>query len=101
MLSYTHGGCADPLDHNCNHAPGCLDLFVCITDPACQGKCKSPLDTGCVCPEGSGDTATCPKGWLIVHSGTVRSVYSTNNSYNGNPMQDGQLGPGIYPKRSP
>ena len=46
-------------------------------------------------------TATCPKGWLIVHSGTVRSVYSTNNSYNGNPMQDGQLGPGIYPKRSP
>ena len=44
-------------------------------------------------------SATCPKGWLIVHSETVRDVYSANNSYNGSPMPDGRLAPGIYPKR--
>ena len=63
--------CSDPLDHNCNHAPGCLDFFFCIADPACGDKCKSPLDTGCVCAEGSGDTATCPKGTHIVSSGDL------------------------------
>lgn len=54
--------CSDMIDHECNHLPGCLNLFACILDPACQPKCKSPLDPGCVCPEGTGDTATCPKG---------------------------------------
>jgi hypothetical protein len=44
-------------------------------------------------------SANCPKGWLIVHSVTVRGVYSGNNSYNGTPMPDGRLTPGIYPKR--
>jgi hypothetical protein len=44
-------------------------------------------------------SASCPKGWLIVHSVTVRAVYTANNSYNGIPMQDGRLTPGIYPKR--
>ena len=44
-------------------------------------------------------SATCPKGWLIVHSATVRGVFSANNSYNGSPMPDGRLTPGIYPKR--
>jgi hypothetical protein len=42
--------------------------------------------------------AMCPKGWLIVHSGTVHNVYTANNSYNGRPMQEGRLVPGIYPK---
>jgi Right handed beta helix region len=42
--------------------------------------------------------AMCPKGWLIVHSGTVRNVYTDNNMYNGRPMQEGRLAPGIYPK---
>jgi Right handed beta helix region len=42
--------------------------------------------------------ARCPKGWLIVHSGTVRGVYTDNNMYNGRPMQEGRLVPGIYPK---
>lgn len=63
--------CSDPLDHNCNHAPGCLDLFSCIADPACGEKCKAPLDSGCVCPDGSGDTATCPKGMHGVSGGTI------------------------------
>jgi hypothetical protein len=43
-------------------------------------------------------TAVCPRGWLIVHSGTVRNVYTTNNSFNGRAMQEGRLVPGIYPK---
>jgi hypothetical protein len=46
-------------------------------------------------------TSTCPKGWLIVHSDTVRGVYSDNNAYNGSSMPSGRLTPGIYPKRSP
>ncbi len=65
--------CSDPLDHNCNHAPGCLDLFFCIADPACGEKCKAPLDPGCVCAEGSGDTATCPKGTHGVSGGSLGS----------------------------
>jgi hypothetical protein len=43
--------------------------------------------------------STCPKGWLIVHSGTVRLVFSSNNAYNGSPMPEGRLVPGIYPRR--
>jgi hypothetical protein len=42
--------------------------------------------------------AVCPRGWLIVHSGTVRNVFTTNNLYNGRPMQEGRLVPGVYPK---
>ncbi|MGZ3423190.1 MAG: hypothetical protein ACXWUG_24655 [Polyangiales bacterium] len=63
--------CDDPLDHNCNHWPGCLDIFFCATNPACQEPCKKPLDPGCVCAEGSGDTATCPKGYHAVSGGPV------------------------------
>jgi hypothetical protein len=59
--------CSDALDHNCNHLPGCLDLFACITSPACMSTCTTP-DTGCVCPQGAGDTATCPEG---MHGVTV------------------------------
>jgi hypothetical protein len=54
--------CSDAIDHACNHLPGCLNLFACITDPNCTNKCKMPLDPGCVCQTGDGDTATCPKG---------------------------------------
>ena len=63
--------CSDAKDHNCNHLAGCLDLFVCILDPACQEPCKKPLDPGCVCAEGSGDSALCPKGTHAVSGGPV------------------------------
>jgi hypothetical protein len=66
--------CSDAKDHNCNGLPGCLDLFACALSPACQEKCKSPLDNGCVCATGSGDTATCPEGYLGVYSGTLPPV---------------------------
>lgn len=60
--------CTDALDHNCNHLPGCLDVFACATNPACQQQCK--LDrSGCVCPKGSGDTATCPAGMVGITTG--------------------------------
>ena len=62
--------CSDAQDHNCNGLPGCLDFFACLTSPACQGTCTaSMLDTGCVCPQGTGDTATCPEGSLGVSKG--------------------------------
>ena len=55
--------CTDALDHNCNGLPGCLDIFACITNPACNGSCDSAkVDPGCVCPQGTGDTALCPAG---------------------------------------
>jgi hypothetical protein len=60
--------CSDALDHDCNHLPGCLDLFSCATNPACQQQCKVDR-TGCVCPDGSGDTATCPAGMVGITSG--------------------------------
>jgi hypothetical protein len=53
--------CAGPDDLNCNHLPGCFDLFACLTDPACQQSCQI-TDSACVCPQGSGDVATCPEG---------------------------------------
>jgi hypothetical protein len=58
----TKENCADCLDHNCNHLPGCLDLFSCAFDAACQSQCKP--DQGCVCPKGSGEGTTCPEGYL-------------------------------------
>ncbi len=70
----TTENCSDALDHNCNGLPGCLDLFSCVLSPACQEKCKSPLDNGCVCPQGSGDTATCPDGFFGVYGGTLPPV---------------------------
>jgi hypothetical protein len=63
--------CCDALDHNCNGLPGCFDLFACVTNQCCQDKCKSPLDPGCVCPKGQGDTMTCPLGMHVSHSGGV------------------------------
>jgi hypothetical protein len=42
--------------------------------------------------------AICRKGWLVLHSGNVHRVYSSNNVYNGRPMPEGRLVPGIYPK---
>jgi hypothetical protein len=63
--------CADNLDHNCNHLPGCLDLFSCVTSPSCQEQCQMPLDPGCVCPNGSGDQMTCPEGTFDVHKGLI------------------------------
>ncbi len=63
--------CCDALDHNCNGWAGCLDVFTlaCANAACCQSQCKSPLDTGCVCPKGSGDTQTCPDGDHVVHTG--------------------------------
>jgi hypothetical protein len=64
--------CCDALDHNCNGLPGCLDIFSCITAACCQTGCSaSNLDVGCVCPTGSGDTATCPEGDHGVHKGGI------------------------------
>ena len=66
--------CADAKDHNCNHLPGCLDVFACALSPACQQQCASPLDPGCGCPSGSGDTATCPEGMFgVTKGGTITS----------------------------
>ena len=66
----TSENCTDPLDHNCNHLPGCLDLFACISNPACQNSCSSSnVDPMCVCPMGSGDAATCPQGMHGVTKG--------------------------------
>jgi hypothetical protein len=74
--------CSDALDHDCNHLPGCLDLFSCATSPACMQQCKVDR-TGCVCPQGSGDTATCPAGMVGLTSngipGTVECCPCTAN----------------------
>lgn len=61
--------CCDALDHNCNGLPGCFDFFSCLTASCCQEQCQSPLDSGCVCPQGSGDEMTCPDGDHDVHKG--------------------------------
>jgi hypothetical protein len=62
--------CTDAVDHDCNHLPGCLDVFACATNPACQQQCKvDGSRMGCVCPDGSGDTATCPAGDVGITSG--------------------------------
>ena len=63
--------CCGALDANCNGAPGCFDFACLLPAPAacCQSQCTSPLDTGCVCPKGSGDTQTCPDGDHVVHKG--------------------------------
>jgi hypothetical protein len=53
--------CASPNDLNCNHLPGCFDVFSCATSPACNQTCKV-TDPSCVCPQGDGDVATCPAG---------------------------------------
>jgi hypothetical protein len=59
--------CTDAKDHNCNHLPGCLDLFACFMAPNCQQHCDTTkLDPGCVCAKGAGDTATCPEGMIGV-----------------------------------
>ncbi|MCU1280696.1 MAG: Tryptophan synthase alpha chain [bacterium] len=64
--------CTDALDHDCNHLPGCLDVFACATNPACQQQCKvDGSRMGCVCPEGTGDTATCPAGFVGITSGGI------------------------------
>jgi hypothetical protein len=64
--------CTDALDHNCNFLPGCLDAFSCATNPACQSQCKvDGSRTGCVCPVGDGDTATCPAGDVGITSGGI------------------------------
>jgi hypothetical protein len=66
--------CASPSDLNCNHLPGCFDIFVCLTSPACMTTC-SITDPSCVCPMGDGDVATCPEGMhgvtMGVFPGTV------------------------------
>ncbi len=81
--------CSDTLDHNCNHLAGCLDVFACVTNPACQPTCKT--DPGCTCPTGSGETATCPDGTYgitknstITNPGTVECCPCTANDC-GNP----------------
>lgn len=80
--------CTDALDHDCNHLPGCLDVFACATNPACQQQCKVDR-MGCVCPDGSGDTATCPAGYVGITSGgfpgTVECCPCTANDC-GNPV---------------
>jgi hypothetical protein len=65
----TQENCCDALDHNCNGFAGCWDLFSCATSQCCQTQCQNPLDPGCVCPKGSGDTETCPVGDHVIHKG--------------------------------
>jgi len=82
--------CDDALDHNCNHLPGCLDVFSCATSPACMQSCKvDGSRMGCVCPDGSGDTATCPAGDVGITSGgfpgTVQCCPCTKDDC-GNPI---------------
>ena len=81
--------CADGLDHDCNHLPGCLDIFSCANSPACQPSCTP--DPGCVCPQGAGEFATCPDGYLgitknagIFQPGQVECCRCTANDC-GNP----------------
>ena len=81
--------CTDGKDHNCNHLAGCLDLFACALDAGCQPQCKT--DPGCSCPQGSGETATCPdgtygitKGASITTPGTVECCPCTASDC-GNP----------------
>ena len=59
--------CADNLDHNCNHLPGCFDLLSCVNDPACMPGCKP--DPGCTCPMDTGEFATCPDGMVGITKG--------------------------------
>ena len=63
--------CCDNLDHNCNGAAGCWDLFFCATAACCGTQCQQPLDPGCVCPKGSGDQMTCPLNFHDVHKGVL------------------------------
>ena len=67
--------CCDPLDHNCNGLPGCFDFLSCFTNACCSASCTaSQLSAGCVCPTGSGDSATCPIGdHLVSIAGSVLS----------------------------
>jgi hypothetical protein len=60
--------CCDPLDHDCNGLPGCFDFFSCLTAACCQPPMctSSAVDPGCVCPQGAGDTETCPDGDHVV-----------------------------------
>jgi hypothetical protein len=71
----TTENCTDALDHDCNHLPGCLD-FACLTNPACQAQCKVDR-AGCVCPVGSGDTATCPAGYVGITVGGTLTMPGT------------------------
>jgi hypothetical protein len=64
--------CTTPSDLNCNHLAGCWDLFVCALSPACQEHCDmTMLGPGCVCPDGQGDVATCPRGMHAITHGTL------------------------------
>src|SRR5260221_5198478 len=60
--------CATLADKNCNHLPGCLDIFACLNSPACVSQCQITMP-GCVCPTGNGDNATCPAGMLGITTG--------------------------------
>jgi hypothetical protein len=79
--------CASPNDVNCNHLPGCFDLFACLTAPACQTQCQTTKPE-CVCPKGEGDVATCPDGMVGISMGafpgTVECCPCTANDC-GNP----------------
>src|SRR5450432_3302412 len=57
--------CGTLADKNCNHLPGCLDIFACIGSVACTSMCQVTAPQ-CVCPTGQGDNATCPAGMLGV-----------------------------------
>ena len=63
--------CSGPHDVNCNRQSGCFDLFACATSTYCQEHCADPLMPGCVCPEGTGDVATCPQHTHAVTMGTL------------------------------
>jgi hypothetical protein len=65
----TSENCCDALDHNCNGLPGCLDFFSCLTAACCQTQCNMDAGLGCTCPNGTGDTATCPRGDFGVSGG--------------------------------
>jgi hypothetical protein len=72
QVTPTAEACCDSLDHNCNGLPGCLDFLSCFSASCCQTQCNAmAAGPGCVCPMGSGDTATCPRGMFGKSGGGI------------------------------
>jgi hypothetical protein len=65
--------CCGAKDLNCNGLPGCFDILPPSFCPIVASCCQPPtcsadagLPAGCSCPQGSGDTQTCPAGTHVI-----------------------------------